>query len=232
MRCPKCGFISFDHLDTCRRCGEDLRGSKKDKGISSAPITLPSPRPPAGPTSDLGLPAATRPQPSAPPPPGKEGGEDSSIASEPILRPRAGFWIRFLGSLLDGIIFNLLMGILLASASLAIFGGAAFSGDPDEGKAMVGTLMLVFVALTPILAVTYSVGFVGRRGQTPGKMALRIKIIQTSGSEMTYGRAFLRWLGQIASSLILGTGYLMIAFSRNKQGLHDFIAQTYVIRLR
>jgi len=121
---------------------------------------------------------------------------------------------------------------LLASASLALFGGAAFSGDPDEGKAMVETLILVFVALTPILAVTYSVGFVGRRGQTPGKMALRIKIIQTSGSEMTYGRAFLRWLGQIASSLILGTGYLMIAFSRNKQGLHDLIAQTYVIRLR
>jgi uncharacterized RDD family membrane protein YckC len=40
-----------------------------------------------------------------------------------------------------------------------------------------------------------------------------------------------RWIGQGMSFLVLGLGFLMIAFSREKQGLHDKIAGTYVVRL-
>lgn len=48
---------------------------------------------------------------------------------------------------------------------------------------------------------------------------------------MTYGKAFLRWVGYSISGLTLGIGYLMVAFTKQKQGLHDKIAGTYVIRL-
>jgi uncharacterized RDD family membrane protein YckC len=74
--------------------------------------------------------------------------------------------------------------------------------------------------------------FIGYCGQTPGKMALRIKVVCTDGSQLTYGRAAKREvLGKFVSSILLGIGYLMVAFDHRKQGLHDKIADTYVIKL-
>jgi uncharacterized RDD family membrane protein YckC len=63
-------------------------------------------------------------------------------------------------------------------------------------------------------------------------MALRIQVVRTDGTPMTYGRAFLREvLGKFVSGIVLGIGYLVVAFDRDKQGWHDKIAKTYVIRL-
>jgi uncharacterized RDD family membrane protein YckC len=52
-----------------------------------------------------------------------------------------------------------------------------------------------------------------------------------TGEDVGYARALVRWIGQGMSFLVLGLGFLMIAFSREKQGLHDKIAGTYVVRL-
>jgi uncharacterized RDD family membrane protein YckC len=82
------------------------------------------------------------------------------------------------------------------------------------------------------LIIGYVVFFTGYCGQTPGKMALRIKVIRTDGSPLSYGRAFLREVpGKFISSILLGIGYLMVAFDGQKQGLHDKIADSYVIKL-
>ena len=63
-------------------------------------------------------------------------------------------------------------------------------------------------------------------------MALRVKVIRTDGSHVTYGRAALREVpGKFISSILLCVGYLMVAFDSQKQGLHDKIADTYVIKL-
>ena len=54
----------------------------------------------------------------------------------------------------------------------------------------------------------------------------------SDGSDLTYGRAAKREiLGKFVSSILLGIGYLMVAFDNQKQGLHDKIADTYVIKL-
>jgi uncharacterized RDD family membrane protein YckC len=83
-----------------------------------------------------------------------------------------------------------------------------------------------------VLTVAYYVFFTGYCGQTPGKMALRIKVIRTNGMEIGYGKAALREvLGKFVSGILLGIGYLMVAFDLQKQGLHDKIADTYVIKL-
>ena len=63
-------------------------------------------------------------------------------------------------------------------------------------------------------------------------MALGIKVIRTSGMDIGYGRAFLREVpGKFLSGILFGIGYLMVAFDEKKQGLHDRIADTYVIKL-
>ncbi|MEJ2201726.1 MAG: RDD family protein, partial [Desulfuromonadaceae bacterium] len=83
-----------------------------------------------------------------------------------------------------------------------------------------------------VVWVSYFVFFTGYCVQTPGKMLLRIKVIRTSGAEIGYGRAFLREVpGKFLSAILFGIGYLMVAFDERKQGLHDRIADTFVIKL-
>lgn len=138
----------------------------------------------------------------------------------------AGFWIRFCAALLDGLLVATIQGLILF-----LFGAllALLLDDFDgEGLLMVGLGWL----LASSIGMIYYVFFTGYGGQTPGKMALRIKVIRCDGSEIGLGRAFYReTLCKFVAGIIFGIGYLMVAFDARKQGLHDRMADTYVIRL-
>ena len=82
-----------------------------------------------------------------------------------------------------------------------------------------------------ILLVLYTIGFWAWRGQTPGKMALRIQVVGVDGHPIGVGRAIVRYIGYLASTLGFLGGFLMIGLTRRKQGLHDKIAGTYVVRI-
>jgi uncharacterized RDD family membrane protein YckC len=145
------------------------------------------------------------------------------LTAAPADRPKAGFWIRVVASLLDSL---LLGGIQLFFA--VVLGLTAGDLDAHSGAAV--GLLTSLSGL--VLGIAYAVFFTGYCGQTPGKMLLRIKVIRTSGAEIGYGRAFLREIpGKFLSGIILGIGYLMVAFDDRKQGLHDRIADTYVVKL-
>lgn len=135
--------------------------------------------------------------------------------------PKAGFWMRVVATMLDGLIVFVLQfvfGFLLASAGVA----AGLGGDIN------GLIMLFGY----ILSFAYYIFFTGYCGQTPGKMALRIKVIRTDGSQLSYGRAaFREVVAKFISGIILCIGYLMVAFDEQKQGLHDRMSDTYVIKL-
>ncbi|MEK6678254.1 MAG: RDD family protein [Nitrospirota bacterium] len=254
MLCPKCSFTTFDYADTCKKCGYDLKAHRESKGIqASKPVSMPALKPekkieaapidfefqtasktqeeaftiPSEPSSDEGF--------AAPPPP---------ISDEPISEPayeslpaypdaeslpKGGFWIRFAAVFVDGIILLIVQGIFVFFVGMGVGMGSIMRGGiPDEGQMLSG---IIAFFVTIFIGMAYHIFFVGWRGQTPGKMALKLKIIQTNGEEMTYGKAFLRWVGYSISGLTLGIGYLMVAFTKQKQGLHDKIAGTYVIRL-
>jgi uncharacterized RDD family membrane protein YckC len=124
---------------------------------------------------------------------------------------------------------TLILGAVQFGIGLALgFAGGALSGGNGDNHALG---MATWLCST-VVSMTYYIFFTGYNGQTPGKMALRIQVVRTNGTPMTYGRAFLREVvGKFVSALILGIGYIMAGFDRNKQGLHDRIAGTYVIRL-
>jgi uncharacterized RDD family membrane protein YckC len=65
---------------------------------------------------------------------------------------------------------------------------------------------------------------------TVGKVALGIRVTDLAGARIGWGRANARYFGKILSSLILGIGYLMAAFTERKQALHDMVAATLVVR--
>lgn len=136
--------------------------------------------------------------------------------------PKAGFWLRVVATLIDTFLLfclQFVLGFLLAMAGVI----SAVGGDK------VGGVVLLFGY---IISYAYYIVFTGHGGQTPGKMALRIKVIRRDGSDIGYGRAaFREVVGKFVSAIILGIGYLMVAFDDQKRGLHDRMADTYVIKL-
>ena len=122
----------------------------------------------------------------------------------------AGFWIRLLAWIIDGIIVS-------AISAVVIFGVS----DP-----------LSAFALQALIGPVYTIGFWLTQGATPGKMALNLKITTADREPLHVGGAILRYVGYLASSITLGIGYLMIAFTAEKRGLHDFIAGTMVIKTK
>ncbi len=145
-----------------------------------------------------------------------------------------GFWRRLVAYAIDKVIlyFISLFLFLIALLSLGMSGNVslhriALTGDLPRGMGLYFVVYCVAAFLTDII---YYIWFHGSVGQTPGKMALGLRVIQASGEKMTFGVAFLRWVGTIVSSLFLSLGYLWIAIDGKKQGWHDKIAATVVTR--
>jgi uncharacterized RDD family membrane protein YckC len=98
------------------------------------------------------------------------------------------------------------------------------------------TFALMFVSwglLSPLLLVTGWLYFAlmesSSKQATLGKMALSIVVTDMDGKRISFGRATGRYFGKILSGIILLIGYIMIAFTEKKQGLHDMLANTLVV---
>jgi len=65
---------------------------------------------------------------------------------------------------------------------------------------------------------------------TVGKKVLGLRVTDINGHRIGFGKATGRYFGKILSGLILGVGFIMIAFSEQKQGLHDMLAGTLVVK--
>lgn len=123
--------------------------------------------------------------------------------------PRAGFWIRFAGALLDGLIVGIPLNLLL------------FSID----------VFAVRQSLGLIVGIAYSVFFIGSgSGQTVGMKVCNIRVIDVeTGGRIDYGRAVIRYLVGIVSGLACLIGYLWMLWDPEKQTWHDKVAGTYVV---
>jgi len=193
---------------TLRQIGEQL------KEIEDAPPVAVDTPPPLEPEPVLfDLPAGSM----AP-------GED---ASAPV--SKGGFWIRCMAYLIDTVILEFLSFILMMVGMLAMAVGRSGLPAMDEDRIM--GLLVPYYLFSTMLTIVYFTYFHGSVGQTPGKMLCGIKVVRTDGEPLGYGRAFLRWVGYLPSSLIFGLGFLWITWDRNKQAWHDKIAGTQVIRL-
>lgn len=131
-----------------------------------------------------------------------------------------GFWRRLCASLIDSILVLLITAPLL----YAIYGDSLYTEqDMLRGPADF-LLSYVFPAVASITFWIY-------KSATPGKMALGLKIIDAdSGEKCSKGQLIGRYLGYYVSILIVGLGFIWVAFDRRKQGWHDKLAGTLVVR--
>jgi uncharacterized RDD family membrane protein YckC len=131
----------------------------------------------------------------------------------------AGFWIRFGAKMIDGIILQTISFCIGLVVGIAMRSGGAHSAAP----AVTGLIGFV-------VALSYAVYFNGRFGATPGKMAVKLKIVRPDGMPITYWRAFGREFAQMLSGLTLCIGYMMAGWDEQKRSLHDRVCDTRVIR--
>jgi uncharacterized RDD family membrane protein YckC len=130
----------------------------------------------------------------------------------------AGFWLRF-----GAAVFDLFVVLLL----LFVFYSLVITCSAELTQRRI----YIMAVVSAIIAIAYFIGFWIWRGQTPGKMITGIKVIRTDSSPIEWTHSVLRCFGYIVCCLTLSIGFIWIAFDEKKQGLHDKIADTYVVKL-
>lgn len=122
----------------------------------------------------------------------------------------ASFGSRVIATLIDGVIL-LFVSFVVGSVTLWM---------PDWMATILGF----------VLNFIYHWYFWTRRdGQTPGKIAVNIRVIKIDGSPITSMDSLVRVVGYTLSGLPVGLGYLWALFDANSQTWHDKIANTYVV---
>ncbi|HET7699508.1 MAG TPA: RDD family protein [Candidatus Limnocylindria bacterium] len=136
-----------------------------------------------------------------------------ATAATTVVSDKASFGARFLAALIDFIGLAIIGGILSG-----ILGGG--SGSTTSS------------GLQTLLGVVYFCYFWSAQGQgqTIGMRALKIKVVKTDGSQLDLVGAFLRYVGLVISCIALFIGVLWVLFDPQKQGWHDKIASTYVVK--
>jgi uncharacterized RDD family membrane protein YckC len=121
--------------------------------------------------------------------------------------PRAGFWRRFGGLVIDAVILFVVDLVL----RLVLKGIGA--------------------DLSVVASLAYFTLFVGSaKGQTPGMSAMGIRVISFDGSgSIGYGRAFVRWIGAIVSTIPLFLGFFWMIWDKEKQCWQDKFASDVVV---
>jgi len=145
-----------------------------------------------------------------------------------------GVWRRCLAFLIDQIILYSIYLVFFLMGVLAYTFGHLACGDlfsPGASPDMGSWFMILYWGVVVVVTALYFTCFVAVTGQTPGKMVLGLKVVPVEDGIMTFGMAFLRWTGYIVSSFFFYLGFIWIAFDSRKQGWHDKIAGTVVIRV-
>lgn len=141
----------------------------------------------------------------------------------------AGFWVRLGAYLIDGILMyfaNLIIGTMFGVSI------GAMSGFDEAGAGTVGTgaVLVAYVVMSVANIAYFAVFESSARQATPGKMALGLIVTDSNGDRISFGRALGRYFAKFISSIILLIGFIMIGFTERKQGLHDMIAGTLVLK--
>ncbi|MDH3999193.1 MAG: zinc-ribbon domain-containing protein [Desulfuromonadales bacterium] len=137
----------------------------------------------------------------------------------------AGFWIRVAAKIIDSFaVMIILFPIITALTAMMAFDPQ--SHDPNSS-------MIIFMALQYFVQIgipaALTTFFLGKFRATPGKMALGLIVVTPERAKISYLRALGRHFGEWLSSMILGIGYVMVAFDDEKRSLHDRICGTRVV---
>ena len=131
----------------------------------------------------------------------------------------AGFWIRVVAYIIDVLILGMGLWII----------GLLFQRSPEEagGFSAIGGILQIVLGFL-YMPVLWS----SPMQATIGQKICGLRVIRPGGNGISFERGIARALAMILSGMLLFIGYLMVAFTERKQGLHDILAGTYVVKDR
>lgn len=132
----------------------------------------------------------------------------------------AGFWRRVAALLIDNILLAFVgVGIGVVQGALEAILGPGFPGYDALRLSGMAIAWVYFIGMecSPLQA-------------TLGKLALGIRVTDEQGRRIDLGRSLGRQFGKILSTLTLFIGFIMAAFTKKKQALHDILAGCLVVK--
>ena len=208
MFCSKCGSNLTPDTAFCQVCGTAV--SSATAAIPAAPVQWSTAN--AGAVSPHWLP--------------------------PVTRSYAGFWLRFVAHIIDG----LLIGAVCGAIFVPLFFLSGLSGflravdrsrQPDPAVIASFVSSIVLLVLASVLGSwLYYAYFESSDWQASiGKKVMNLIVTDMNGNRVSFGRASGRYFAKIISGLIpLGIGYILAGITEKKQALHDMIASCLVLR--
>jgi uncharacterized RDD family membrane protein YckC len=157
----------------------------------------------------------------------------SSAAASAATTQYAGFWRRLAAYLIDSLIVGAIWMIIYYSLVGAGVWSMPEMADEEDIGPYISWLIRYTLISNGVVVLLQTLYFAimesSAKQATLGKMAVGILVTDADGKRISLGRAVGRNLGKIVSQVILFIGYLMIAFTEKKQGLHDMMASCLVV---
>jgi uncharacterized RDD family membrane protein YckC len=211
MLCPSCGVTVADGTAFCGSCGKPIIGYSVGAASAAAPAALAAGVPPQVFAAE-----------------GSRG--DTGLY--------AGFWLRFVAALIDGIILGIPIGIVFALMIMSAIPALTTSKDPMVILTAMFPRIFMFIIIYVAACWLYWGLMESSSWQaTLGKKALGLYVTDLTGSRVTFGRASGRFFAGRGLSVVPTIGGLyylidciMAGFTEKKQALHDMIAGCLVQR--
>ena len=142
-----------------------------------------------------------------------------------------GFWVRVVAYLIDAILLVIVAFLIQSLTGIDMGARGSFSVFDTAGTVGDGQASALGSLLSLVIGWLYFAGMESSRHQaTLGKKALGLAVIDDSGNRLSFLRATGRYFAKILSAVILLIGFIMVAFTPRKRGLHDMVAGTLVMK--
>jgi uncharacterized RDD family membrane protein YckC len=132
----------------------------------------------------------------------------------------AGFWIRLIASIID----TILLVIVLLVIAFTLYSAGLITDNPDD-------LGIVGIFLNYVIPLILVLIFWHFKSATPGKIITHMSIVDAeTGGKPSSGQFIIRYIAYYISAIPLLLGFIWIGFDKRKQGWHDKIAKTVVLK--
>lgn len=138
---------------------------------------------------------------------------ESNVSNADTTLGYAGFWIRVAALIVDYLVLIIPMMVIVG----------VFSAVDSTG--LVANLVSI-----PAVWLYFALMESGSGQATLGKRALNLKVVDLNGEPISFGKATGRYFGKIISALVFYLGFIWVGFDSRKQGWHDKMAGTLVVR--
>jgi uncharacterized RDD family membrane protein YckC len=147
----------------------------------------------------------------------------------PELLSYPSFWRRLIAAIADAIILAILaLALGQALAILAVHPALGLRTRDIDVISLVGDFT---VAALLVMSWLYSTLFESSSKQgTPGKIILGLVVTDLDGRRISFGRANARYWARALSIATLMIGFILAAFTRRRQALHDLVSGCLIMR--